>query len=130
MIAAIRHHVRYSMHWGHKINTAEGPKAITRAEYNRAFGVAVPPKPEIDECIRYPWTMWARLNNRRPPSEYITPLSFSEIDAFRRITNESLTPEEVQMIVAVDDAYVRAIAEERDAMRERERESKAAPKRK
>lgn len=122
MIDLVRHHVRYSMHWGHTINTLSGPKAVTRADYNRAFGAKVPDCPVVDEGMRYPWAIWRDLNRRRPPGEGVTPISYREIESFCRMTNECLSPEDVRMVLAVDDAFVIAVSEERAAADERKRE--------
>lgn len=108
------------MLWGHKIRTAEGQIEVNRARFNAGFGVATPPKPEVPEYLLYIWEAWWRLNARRQPADPVCPVQFTEIEAFGRLTEDPFTPEDLRMIEAIDDAYIRAVAEEVRARSERD----------
>lgn len=119
------------MMWGHKIRQGVGgePKEVTREEYNASFGVEVPEQPEIPECGYHAWEIWWRMNARRPTGENQTPLSFSEMESFSRMTGKILLPEDVEMLEAIDNAYLSSVAEERRGAFDRAREEKKpAPK--
>lgn len=110
--------------WGHKVIDKGGPKEATRAQYNRAYGASVPVAPQVPECWMHIWDMWWRLSKRRPASDSISPIQFTEIRSFLALSGEALTHEELQLIEAMDDAYIGAIHKERAAMIERDKEAK------
>lgn len=57
--------------------------------------------PPLPSCISYLWSIFARL--RRTSSGLI---SYLEIDAFQRVTGTRLNGWEVEMIEALDRAYM------------------------
>lgn len=107
------------MKWGHKISRGDEQIDVTRAEYNQAFGVAVPEQPEIPDVAMHAWLIWWRLNARRPAGEHVNPLSYTEAESFCRLTGTILLPEDMQMIEAIDNAFIASVAEERKAMFDR-----------
>lgn len=120
------------MLWGHKIRTKDGLIEVTRESYNQAFNWPVPERPEVPEYLMHVWVSWQRLNARRPPSDSMCPLQYSEIESFARLSGEPVSPEDLRMIEATDNAYLRAIAEEQKAAaerREEERKNQPKPKR-
>jgi hypothetical protein len=114
------------MLWGHRVaatvNGQSTTREATRAEYNAAFGIESPPEPEIPECAEWIWNIWWRLNVRRPSSESVNPIMYSEIEAFSRLTNIMLTPEDIQMLEAIDNAYIHAVLKGQIAKINSERE--------
>lgn len=107
------------MKWGHKIGRGDNQIEVTRAEYNQAFGASVPEQPEIPDAAMHAWLIWWRLNARRPVGEGINPLPYGEIESFCKLTGTILTPEDMQMIEAMDNAFIGSVAEERKAMFDR-----------
>lgn len=111
------------MMWGHKITVGKGEQIeATRAEYNAAFGFPAPEGPDIPECGYHAWEIWWRLNARRPSGETQTPISYSEMHSFCDMTGVILVPNDVQMIEAIDNAYLIAVSEERRGAFDRARE--------
>lgn len=112
------------MKWGHTLNNREGPVEVTRAEYNENFGVEVPEAPEIPDAGLHIWEWWWRLSSRRITySEVMAPLSYSDIFHWSILTRTQISPSEIEVLFAMDDAYLSAVAAERKGQRERERES-------
>ena len=127
----MRFHVRYKMMWGHKLSQGKGqePKEVSRLEYNAAFGVPPPEDiPGVPECAFHAWEIWWRLNARRPTGENQTPISWNEMQAFCAMTGTILTPDDVQMIEALDNAYLIAVSEERRGAFDRAREENKTDK--
>jgi len=63
------------------------------------------------------------LNARRPPGfDSVNPLSWTEISGWAMLTGTQITPEEVTLIVRMDDEFLAVVTEERKAQREREKE--------
>lgn len=116
------------MLWGHEIVTREGRERVTRDRFNRAFGVAVPEKPEVPEYLKYVWLAWWRLNARRPSSDSVHPIQFAEIEAFSRLSNEQFSSDDLRMIEAIDDAFIQEIGKEQKAMAERKNEERPPKK--
>lgn len=77
----------------------------------------------MPECAFHAWDAWARLNARRAQGEDIIPISYPLMESFERMTGTILTPEDVQMIEAVDSAYISQTYTERKDMHERTREA-------
>jgi hypothetical protein len=112
------------MHWGHSISTKDGQVEVTRAEYNESFGVEVPEVPEIPDAVSHVWDWWWELNARRAPGgESVAPITFSEIYHWSSLTRTQITPSEIGMMIQMDDAYLRSVAEERKEQRARNRDT-------
>lgn len=126
----MRHHVRYKMMWGHKVAKGKEVVECNREDYNAAFGVESPEQPEIPECGYHAWEIWWRMNARRPTGDNQTPISFSEMESFCKMTGKILLPEDVEMIEAIDNAYLSAVSEEKRAAFERAQEEKKTPSKK
>lgn len=63
---------------------------------------------------------WALSARRRSGPESIT---FGEIDAWQRLTGTPIRPEEVEMLLQMDNAFLAEVRSEQDAMAERAREA-------
>ena len=112
------------MHWGHSISTQDGQVDVTRAEYNESFGVEVPEAPEIPDAVVHVWDWWWHLNARRQTGgESVQPISYSEIYHWSSLTRTQITPSEIEMIIQMDDVYLRSVAEERKEQRARNRDT-------
>jgi hypothetical protein len=116
-------HARYELEWGHKVASREGPVEVTRKVYNEQAGVETPRQPSIPECAAHVWGWWFELNARRGPGfDSLAPISYSEIKNWILLTGKLVTYEEIAWLVAMDNAWLLAIAEERRARSEREKE--------
>ena len=114
--------MRYDIHWGHTVPSRTGRVKVTRSEYNRNAGVEPPEPPEMPDCAVHAWAAWTRLNSRRSQGEDIVPISDPLMESFERMTGTILTPEDVQMIEAIDSAFISQVNIERKDMHERIRE--------
>lgn len=105
-----------------------GKQKETRREYNVRFSQH--PGPEVDppDAALHVWNWFWRLNSRRAYGEAgPLPLTYTEVQSWSRLTRSEVRPDEVEMIIAMDDAYLSETAEESEAMRERS-ESRARAK--
>lgn len=112
------------MLWGHKVGARGGQVEVTRAQYNKAFGFAVPKQPALPDHAHHAWLTWFRLNERRPASSSVCPIPYIEIESFSRLAGEQIAPDDLRMIEAIDNAYISAITEERAAAEERRSEAR------
>ena len=111
------------MHWGHKVAARGGPVEVTRKEYNEQAGAETPEQPSVPACGEHVWRWWWELNTRRPPGfDNLAPISYGEIYAWILLLGKYVSPEEIGWLVQMDNAWMTAIAEERKARQERERE--------
>lgn len=108
------------MHWGHKVISKDGQAEVTRAEYNAAFGVESPDEPEIPDVVMHVWEWWWRLNARRSPGfDAMAPLTYFEIYHWSALTRTQITPDEIGMLIQMDDAYLVAVGTERKEQHDR-----------
>jgi hypothetical protein len=108
------------MKWGHKIASKEGPIEVTRAEFNESFGVPVPDDPVVS--LEHVWSWFWHLSNRRQPGfDSQAPITYSEIKNWTLLTRTVVTPSEVELLIAMDDAYLEQISIERKARHERDK---------
>lgn len=85
----------------------------TRRQYNAKFGVESP-DPDVPDEAQHVWDwFWDELTNRRKSGP--EPLSYAEIGEWQRLTHTEILPEEIAMLVAMDDAYLKAYQVEREA---------------
>ena len=111
------------MQWGHTVASRQGPQEVTRLEYNQQAGAETPEQPEVPLCAEHVWQWWWELNARRAPGfDNLAPLSYSEICAWLALTCKLVTPEEIGWLIAMDNAWLTAISEERKAKHERDKE--------
>jgi hypothetical protein len=65
--------------------------------------------PQLPREMRYLWGIFLSLHNRRGSNGFgPTPLAWSEMEAFCRLTGTPLDPWEVEAICALDEAYLDA----------------------
>lgn len=99
--------------------TPDGKKEyISRIERAQRFGVEdkIPEEPEIPELGTHIMGWFWELNSRRVMGmEMPHPLSFTEIDAWRRLTNTYVLHEEIEALIAIDSAYLMQIAKNKEA---------------
>jgi hypothetical protein len=110
------------MHWGHKISGKGTEVEVTRAEYNASFGVDVPYCPDIPDAVSHVWGWWWKLNARRRPGyDSMSPISYFQIYSWSVLTRTQVSPAEVDILTMMDDAYLRAVADERKEQRDRDK---------
>lgn len=68
--------------------------------------LAAPPLPV---SLRYLWSAFIRLSDRRPVGMNVGLIPWSEIDAFQRVSGFRLTPWEVELIEMLDVMFVKAM---------------------
>lgn len=102
---------------------------MTRAEYNAAFHMETPPKPDLPMEAIDAWNWWNELNSRRPPGfDSIAPISYTELIHWIVLSGNHVSREEISWILDMDNAWIAAVSRERREQRERneeERESEA-----
>jgi hypothetical protein len=97
----------------------DGKDIVSKREMYERFGrdelIQEPEVPEEGESL---WTAFWGLNRRRPQGMNAPqPLTYSEIDAWSRLTGEILLREEIAILTYMDDAYLDALSSEREAQR-------------
>ncbi|MGE0725101.1 MAG: hypothetical protein AB7O45_12045 [Alphaproteobacteria bacterium] len=64
--------------------------------------------PPLPAAVRYLWRTFLRLHNRRASGGFgASAIAWSDIQAFAALTRINLLPFEVEMIEALDDAWLR-----------------------
>ncbi|WP_372356982.1 hypothetical protein ACCP99_08340 [Xanthomonas sp. NCPPB 3443] len=91
-------------------------KGETRRARNARFEQ---PTPEVDmpEEAAHVWDWFWLLSGRRRSGP--EALSYAELRAWQEMAACDVLPQEVAMLMAMDDAYLRAVREEQAAARER-----------
>ena len=107
--------------------TTPDEKGENRRQRNARFAAAADqpdPTPEIDVPAEgshlWEW-FWTLSRRRRGGPEAIT---YSEVADWQRLTGTAVRPEEIQVLMRMDDAFLSQVGEER-----REAEARAAAKR-
>ncbi|WP_420465624.1 phage tail assembly chaperone [Panacagrimonas sp.] len=122
MADAVRHYVRYE---------TANPDGETRREYNARFKQdhVTPDPPEIPDVVWHVWEWFWTLCRRRLQGPQ--PLTHSEVRAWRDNTLTPVTPEEIEMLFAMDDAWLTQSGIELREHDERKKKSglKSAPRR-
>lgn len=91
----------------------------TRRQRNLKFGQPVPAL-VIPPNGQHVWHwFWSLSNRRRNGPE---PLSYSDVGEWQRLTHTPIRPEEVEMLMRMDDAYLTEVRKEQAAAIERARE--------
>ena len=85
----------------------------TRHEYHARFGQPVEPDPELPTVVSHVMEWFCELSAKRQsgvggPST----LSFSDIKAWMELTGTDVDPREMNMILAMDSAWLSAMADE------------------
>lgn len=94
-------------------------KGETRRQRNLKFGQPAPPV-EIPPEGAHVWHwFWSLSNRRRSGPE---ALSYAEVGEWQRLTHTPIRPEEVEMLMRMDDAYLTEVRKEQAAAAERARE--------
>ena len=89
----------------------------TRRQRNARFGMAESPELEVPDAAAHVWGWFWQLSGRR----YSGPeaLTFADIGQWASLLQIEPLPDEVQMLMAMDDQYLRAVREDQKAARER-----------
>lgn len=104
-----------------------GKHKETRREYNARFSQPTGPEAEIPPTGNHIWEWFWLLNNRRQYSQNgPQALTFSEIDAWRRLTGTLVTAEEIRILIAMDAAYISETADEMESQHERAQSRQSA----
>ena len=112
--------MRWHFKWGLTVQGKDGPVQITDYEYKQHFGDPLPEEPEIPEAGFLAWHYFWKLHKRRKPAfDGVSPLSYTEIRSWSEMTRTIITPEEVEFITTIDDAFVEGISEGRERQRRR-----------
>ncbi|MEA5123314.1 phage tail assembly chaperone [Xanthomonas floridensis] len=91
-------------------------KGETRRQRNARFEQSTPDVDMPEEAVHVWEWFWLISGRRKSGPEAI---SYSDIGEWQRLTLRDVLPEEVEMLMAMDDAYLRAVREEQAAARER-----------
>jgi len=91
-------------------------KGETRRQRNARFG-AKSPDAEPPEPALHVWGWFWQLSGRRRTGP--EALSFADVADWQRLTGIQVLSEEVAMLMAMDDQYLRAVREDQAAARER-----------
>jgi hypothetical protein len=66
--------------------------------------------PEFPELLEYVWTAFLLLNNTRGQGfSGPLPISYQEIDAWQRMTQNTLLPWEIEAVKRLDAVYLRVV---------------------
>lgn len=81
-----------------------------RAEIEAELGV-----PEMPAAIAYLWSAFQRIRSRRGGNGFgPVPIMWADIDAFVRLSGVRLAPWEIEIVEALDDAWLDALGSARD----------------
>lgn len=112
------------MHWGHEVLVGRNEKQqVTREEYNEMWGAAheTPDEPILPEVAYRAWQWFFELCARRCSGfDSLQPLQYTEIAAWLALSGRLITHLELHLILAMDSAWLVAVAEEKEAKRERD----------
>lgn len=87
-------------------------KGETRRARNTRFGQPSP-SVEVPPLGQHVWEWFWTLSNRRRTGP--EALSFAEIGEWQRLTGTAVLPEEVEMLMQMDDAYLAEVRKEQEA---------------
>ncbi|KRG47341.1 hypothetical protein ARC20_03150 [Stenotrophomonas panacihumi] len=88
----------------------------TRRERNARFGIETP-ELEVPDEGGHLWEWFSELSNRRRTGP--EALAFAELGEWQRLTGQDVLPVEIEMLLSMDDAYLRAVREDQAAVRAR-----------
>lgn len=122
--------MRWHFKWGLTVAGQEGPVEITDYEYKQFFGDPLPEEPEIPEAGALAWHYFWILHRRRQPAfDGLAPLSYGDIRNWSEMTRTVITPEEVEYITTIDDAFLLGVSEGRERKRKRQESRQKAEQR-
>lgn len=122
--------MRWHFKWGLTLQGKDGPEEITDYQYLEHFGDPLPEEPEIPTEGVPAWHYFWKLHRRRQPAfEGVAPLSYTDIRNWSEMTRTVISPEEVEYITTIDDAFLQAVSEGRERMRQRKEAREKAEKR-
>ena len=88
----------------------------TRRQRNERFEFTSP-ELQVPDGIAHVWDWFWQLSGRRHSGP--EALTFADVGEWSRLLRIEVLPEEVQMLMAMDDQYLRAVREDQKAARER-----------
>jgi hypothetical protein len=88
----------------------EGLLERTTNETRRAVYLAELACPPLPEALIYLWHAFCRLSARRGSGFSVSPISWSDIDAFVRNAGMKLAPWEIRILEDIDDLYRASLA--------------------
>jgi hypothetical protein len=94
-------------------------KGETRRARNTRFGQSSP-EYEIPEQALHVWDWFWDLSARRKSGP--EALTYAEVGEWQRLTGTPIRPEEVDMIMQMDDGFLAAVRDEQRAQHERSKE--------
>lgn len=102
-----------------ELNSAEGGATIR--EHLTSIWNQTGVKPEALEPLPFPelltdvWGYFLELHNARTSNGFgINPISFTEIDAWARLTNKPVSPGDINIIRQLDNIFLKHNAKEQD----------------
>ena len=116
--------MRYDGQWGHEIIVGRNEReTVSRREYYESIGWPVPPEPEVPRNVEHVWFWFHEITRRRAPGfDGASPLTFTEVESWSRLTGTEIRPWEVELLFTIDDAFLDQRSTEAAAMRERNQE--------
>jgi len=82
-----------------------------------------PPEPEIPDAVEHVWEwFWQLSNKRRSGMGGMEPLSFSDIGFWAQLTRSDPLPDEIELILKLDDAYMAAVRDEQAAKQQADKQ--------
>lgn len=113
--------MRYQIHWCRPIL----PNGETRIEEAERFNADVPDEPELSYDVQHVIEWFWRLNRRRQQGwNGPLPISYREIRAWIDCTAQRVAVEEIEWLMAMDDAFLDQLAIERSLEEKRKEERK------
>lgn len=72
----------------------------------RSRGLKKPVAPPLPPEVRHLWQTFLELHRTRPAGFGVSPISFTELDAWQRLKRWPLEPWEVEAIRKLDDIWI------------------------
>lgn len=88
----------------------------TRRQRNARFEIDAP-NVDVPDEVEHVWAWFWELSARRRSGP--EALAFGDVAAWAELTGQQLLPVEIDMLMAMDDAYLRAVREDQAAARAR-----------
>ena len=91
----------------------------TGFEYAERYGMleTIPDQPEVPPVVEHLVELFWKIGRKRKSGP--EPIAWADIDAWLRLTDSDLTPDEVEAIMAMDDTYIAEVHKARRAYQER-----------
>ena len=101
-------------------------KGETRRQRNSKFGQPSPEQ-EVPDAAEHVWDWFWTLSARRKSGP--EALTYAEVGEWQRLTGNAIRPEEVEMIMRMDDALLAEVGKEKQAYMTRSREQSKSKRR-